>query len=178
MQKYTVKELTQIEGDHDTLHCEVPGCPICKAFYDYAMKLRTQTEIMERVGSGQTVSAISSNLCVSDAYVQETVAACTGSTISAYQIKGYQDLLNALVRQGLSIPAIARHMRKPISTINQYFRAHDLMAPDSIKFTLEQITGPDGEVRYFDRQGREYQLEKIRQKRLNKESLDLMAVVN
>lgn len=58
MKKYTVKELTTIEGNHDVMHCNEPQCPICKAFYAYSMKLRTQDEIMERVSDGQTITQV------------------------------------------------------------------------------------------------------------------------
>lgn len=177
MQKYTVKELTQIEGDHDPLNCEEPSCPVCKAFYAYAMKLRTQTEIMERVDNRQKVAAIATDLCLSENFIQETVAACTGGiTISAYQLKGYQAMLTTLVNSGLSISAIARHLRKPASTIRGYFNANDIPKPDSRKITFEVVTTANGDKRYFDRQGKEYRFEKVRQKRITSDALDLMTV--
>lgn len=161
MKKYTVKELAQIEGDHDPVHCDSPGCPICKAFYAYSMKLRTQTEIIERVEKRQKVSTIAAALCLSEDFVKATVAAYTnGSTISAYQVKGYESMLSEMVVQGYSINAIARYLRKPTSTVRGYFNANGIKKPASKKITIEVITTNTGEVRYFDRKGMEYVLEK------------------
>lgn len=40
--KYTVKELIQIEGMHDVMHCKQPQCKTCNAYWSYAKRLREQ----------------------------------------------------------------------------------------------------------------------------------------
>lgn len=57
--QYTVKELTSIEGQHDVYHCNQPDCPTCKAFWEYATRLREQAERKEpgRLSTKEWISA-------------------------------------------------------------------------------------------------------------------------
>lgn len=66
MKKYTVKELTQIQGMHDITNCDIPACSICREYHAYAMKLATQGEVMEQLNRGHTVQKIALNLCMSE----------------------------------------------------------------------------------------------------------------
>lgn len=172
MEKYTVKELTRIEGNHDPLNCEVPGCEVCKAFYAYSMKLRTQSEIMEQVDAGATVATIADNLCLAENYIQQTVLACTGGTIAAYRLKGYQGTLSLLVTQGMSIPAIAKRLNRSVTSVRQYFNDRALQKPDSQKMPIEVIKVYTGKKRYFDSDGVEYRIEKINQQRGRRPAID------
>lgn len=46
-EKYTVKGLTSIQGNHDVMHCEIPNCETCAAFWVYAKLLRNQVDLSE-----------------------------------------------------------------------------------------------------------------------------------
>lgn len=57
--RYTTKGLISIEGQHDVYHCNQPDCPTCKAFWEYATRLREQAERKEpgRLSTKEWISA-------------------------------------------------------------------------------------------------------------------------
>ncbi|MFZ2354107.1 hypothetical protein [Paucilactobacillus nenjiangensis] len=155
MHKFTTKELLLIQSDHDVFNCKVVGCETCKGFYAYRMKFRTQTEIIERAELGRSVSGIAKSVGVSEDYVQRTVIAVKGMPISAIQTLNYQERLNKYVNDGLSVVAIARRLKKPVTTVRSYMNHNSINTPDCHSVKIDVVKSVSGDVRYFDSRGSE-----------------------
>lgn len=160
MHKFTTKELLYIQGDHDVFNCDVPGCQICERYFKYQMDFKIQSDIMDLAERGKLLSEISDNLCLTESYVSETVQAVTGLTISALYTQQYQNKIEGLVKDGLSIPSIAKRLKKPVSTLRYYISHNDLARPDGKTVQIDIIYSASGDARYFDKQGNEVMLTK------------------
>lgn len=161
MKKYTVKELTKIQGLHDVIHCNIPACPTCRAYHAYAMKLATQGEVMDRVNNGSKVAAIADDLCMSDATVQAIINACTGKTAAAVHMNQYQGTLAGLIKQGFSIPAIAKILGKTTVAIAMYLKTYCMAKPEVTHLRIDKVKATAG-YRYFDQRGIEYTVRRKR----------------
>lgn len=198
-ERYTIKGLTSIEGQHDVYNCHQPNCLTCKAFWKYATRLREQAEREEPRGrpsvkkwiearylEGMIVRKIAFNVDWPDDKVIKYLTSVKlykkpkrphrrvrpapvqlelriGDQSRTVAIPYRQAQLTKLVWTGYSVQAIAKKLNMKAPAVYQYIRSHEEI-PDVQQRTLtfQNVTYNGDQHRYFDGNGNEYRIIKLK----------------
>ncbi|MBU7563540.1 hypothetical protein NVV78_07795 [Pediococcus ethanolidurans] len=123
-------------------------------------------DITYYINQGFTVRRIAYELDHKDAEIVQALdyLKLSPKTRSELNIEAYRDKLVELVREGLSVKAIANCLHKNYQGIRMYLRKYELPLPDTEKITFDRVVSKDrgqSKFRYFDDNGDEVKIEYV-----------------
>lgn len=123
-------------------------------------------DITYYINKGFTVRRIAYELDHKDAEIVQALdyLKLSPKTRSELNIEAYRDKLVELVREGLSVKAIANCLHKNYQGIRMYLRKYELPLPDTEKITFDRVASKDrgqSKFRYFDDNGDEVKIEYV-----------------